>query len=293
MNSDRYYCFNKNPKCICCGLEGEVLILELHRNQKEKNPHFNFYARQAGQLILMTKDHIVAKANGGRDMRDNLQTMCTICNHLKGSQAIILEQLQERRKRFDLMEIQLLKTLARTKFLGLYTMQYRHGEQSGIWTFASRKHKDVIEAELTGSLPVKADAVVIVATVGHQIVVTKEFRPVIGGYEYSFPSGLVDAGESPEEAAARELKEETGLVLKDVLNISPILYSSAGCTNESIQILHCTAEGEISAEHCEPGEDIQTFLMDKVQVERLVRATGEFEGAMIGAKTWPVLFAWF
>jgi ADP-ribose pyrophosphatase len=103
----------------------------------------------------------------------------------------------------------------------------------------------------------------------------------------------VDAGESPEEAAARELKEETGLVLKDVLNISPILYSSAGCTNEAVQILHCTAEGEISAEHCEPGEDIQTFLMDKVQVERLVRATGEFEGAMIGAKTWPVLFAWF
>jgi ADP-ribose pyrophosphatase len=293
MNSDRYYCFNNSPKCVCCGLKGEVLILELHRNQKEKNPHFNFYARQEGQLILMTKDHIMAKANGGTDARDNLQTMCTICNHLKGSQAITLDQLRKRKERFDLMEIQSLKYLSHTKFLSLYEMRYTHKEHDRNWTFVSRKQKDVIESELTGCSPVKVDAVVIVATVGHQIVVTKEFRPVIGGYEYSFPSGLVDAGESLEEAAARELKEETGLVLKDVLNISPILYSSAGCTNEAVQILHCTAEGEISAEHCEPGEDIQTFLMDKVQVERLVRATGEFEGAMIGAKTWPVLFAWF
>jgi ADP-ribose pyrophosphatase len=157
----------------------------------------------------------------------------------------------------------------------------------------------VIEAELAGQTPVKVDAIVIAATVAGDsaqskfpVVVTKEFRPVIGGYEYSFPSGLVDEGETIEQAAARELKEETGLVLREILDVSPILYSSAGCTNECVRIVFCIAEGEVSAEFCEPGEDIQTFVMDEAQVRRLLAATGEFEFAMIGAKTWPVLLAW-
>jgi ADP-ribose pyrophosphatase len=36
-----------------------------------------------------------------------------------------------------------------------------------------------------------------------------------------FPSGLIDANEKPEEAALRELKEETGYVGK-VTSVSPI-----------------------------------------------------------------------
>jgi len=292
MNSDRYYCFNKNPKCVCCGIEGETLLLEMHRNQKEKHPHFNFYARHNGDLILMTKDHIVAKANGGPDIRDNLQTMCTICNNLKRSFPLTVEELREKRRRYDMMDVREVKGLARTKFLGLYELEYGHRGKSRKWVFCSRKQKETIEAELKGEQPASPDAVVIFATVGNRVVVTKEFRPVVGGYEYGLPAGLVDGGESEEEAARRELFEETGLTVADVRYTSPILYSSAGCMNECVKIVSCTAEGEISADHCEPGEDIQTFLMDAAQVKRLVHATDEFAGVKIGAKAWPLLMAW-
>ena len=44
---------------------------------------------------------------------------------------------------------------------------------------------------------------------GRLLLVRRNHEPHLG--EWSFPSGYVDAGEAPEEAAVRETKEETGL----------------------------------------------------------------------------------
>ena len=40
----------------------------------------------------------------------------------------------------------------------------------------------------------------------------KQFHPPIGKVCIEVPAGLIDAGETPEECAVRELKEETGYV---------------------------------------------------------------------------------
>lgn len=55
------------------------------------------------------------------------------------------------------------------------------------------------------------DSVVILArTPEKKIVMVRQFRPASGQYTLEFPAGAIDAGESPEEAIARELYEETG-----------------------------------------------------------------------------------
>ena len=46
---------------------------------------FGLYARKDGELILMTKDHIVPKSHGGTNASNNLQTMCEECNNNKGN----------------------------------------------------------------------------------------------------------------------------------------------------------------------------------------------------------------
>ena len=95
MNSDRYHVFKANPSCVACGLTGRRLILD--RNPGDQSPHFNLYAEEDGRLILMTKDHILAKSKGGTDHQDNLITCCAICNNLKGNYDLTYEQVRELR----------------------------------------------------------------------------------------------------------------------------------------------------------------------------------------------------
>jgi 5-methylcytosine-specific restriction endonuclease McrA len=94
LNSDRHKLFRKNPSCVACGLTGEKFILE---TQDDHSAHLNFYAKEDGRLVLMTKDHIQAKAYGGPDSLDNYQTCCDTCNQLKASYPISYDNLRKLR----------------------------------------------------------------------------------------------------------------------------------------------------------------------------------------------------
>ncbi len=85
MTSTRLRCFQLNRKCVECGKEGNVMRLERSRGTREK-PHFNLYHKSVdGTYLLMTQDHILPRAHGGKNDLGNLQTMCATCNHRKGS----------------------------------------------------------------------------------------------------------------------------------------------------------------------------------------------------------------
>ena len=55
------------------------------------------------------------------------------------------------------------------------------------------------------------DGVIVLAiTDQNQIILVRQFRPALSKYTLEFPAGGIDPGETPAEAAARELPEETG-----------------------------------------------------------------------------------
>lgn len=99
MDSHRYTVFANNPRCVACGLEGTKFLLEMPHDATQ--PHFNFYAVEYGQLVLLTKDHIRSKAYGGEDRHENYQTMCAICNCLKGSSRLSIEGVRELRRIYN------------------------------------------------------------------------------------------------------------------------------------------------------------------------------------------------
>lgn len=84
MTSQRYKVFKfKGYVCTACGLVGEYFAKE--RYEGHNRYHFNLYGHDKnGKEVLLTKDHIIAKANGGSNCLDNMQCMCSPCNSTKG-----------------------------------------------------------------------------------------------------------------------------------------------------------------------------------------------------------------
>ena len=119
------------------------------------------------------------------------------------------------------------------------------------------------------------DAVCIVPLLPDgSVLLEREFRYPLNSWCVSLPAGLIDAGESLEEAVARELSEETGYRLRD--DIAPAVrplpqpgFSSTGLTEENVQVVFAQVEpaGQArpdSAELFEPftvaRADLRAFL---------------------------------
>lgn len=70
-------------RCSICGVKGAYFAKEKYPD--EEYFHLNLYALKEGVEVLMTKDHIVPIAKGGRDKLNNYQTLCVNCNRKKGN----------------------------------------------------------------------------------------------------------------------------------------------------------------------------------------------------------------
>lgn len=84
-NSQRYQTFfTKGCRCVKCGIEGRYFAKEKHKNASRY--HLNLYAiDNDGNEVLMTKDHIIPRSKGGHNSIENYQTMCKMCNEVKGN----------------------------------------------------------------------------------------------------------------------------------------------------------------------------------------------------------------
>lgn len=185
-----------------------------------------------------------------------------------------------------------LEPLMDTRFLKLYKINYEHGDKTGSWLMASRKGESEL---LENWKKIRPDAVVCMALVDDgsgelKLLITKEYRHPIQNFEYGFVAGLIDGNETAESAARRELMEEAGLSLEKVLKVSPPIVSSAGLSDESVQMVICLASGNVSNAGNEAAEIIEPMLLDYEGVKRLCDRTGEFEGVVIAAKAWPLLY---
>ena len=121
-----------------------------------------------------------------------------------------------------------------------------------------------------------------------KLVVIKEFRIPVGGYQYGFPAGLLDPGEALTATAARELQEETGLDLVRVFRHSPAIFSSAGITDEAISMVFAEVQGTPATHRNGDSEDIEVFMLDREAVRELLQRTD----IVFGARAWLVMDAY-
>jgi hypothetical protein len=94
QGSLRYQTFAKSCVCCCCGIVGSRMLLDTPR-EGSGCAHFNLYAEWNGELVLMTRDHILPRSKGGKDTIANMRTMCTTCNGHRGNLDVSLDELYE------------------------------------------------------------------------------------------------------------------------------------------------------------------------------------------------------
>ncbi|WP_457554222.1 NUDIX hydrolase [Desulfobacula sp.] len=182
------------------------------------------------------------------------------------------------------MKISGVKKITNCKYLNLFSIHYKDRvDCEKEWIFASRS-KELNPLEKDYTIP---DAVVIVPfhMQEKKLVMIKEFRVALGGYQYGFPAGLIDKGETIEQAGKRELFEETGLTLKRVLQKSPSIFSSSGLTDESISLLFVECEGSPSSRFNETSEEIEVIMLSRDQAKDILY----HPGIKFDVKSWIVL----
>ena len=119
-----------------------------------------------------------------------------------------------------------------------------------------------------------------------KVLVQKEFRLACNKWIYNFPAGLIDKGETPEEAAKRELKEETGV---DLIKIDAVLstsFASQGTSDEQMVIVICRCDGVIHNSE-DADEEIEAMWLTKEEVKKLIE-----ENAYMSVRTQIALWQW-
>lgn len=149
-----------------------------------------------------------------------------------------------------------IQTIASTRWLSLSTISYRfeHDPKDTYprkWEIASRTTKQPNAI---------ADAVVILAilrlTDGPRILLVRQFRPPMRAVSVELPAGLIDPGETIEQAALRELREETGFV-GIVRRVHKPASLSPGMASELVSLVEVEIEGKARGQNLDPSENIQ------------------------------------
>jgi len=172
------------------------------------------------------------------------------------------------------------------RWLNLFNLAIRKPDgKRGTWQVASRRSQP---RSVTGDFS-RPDAVIIVPlhTASGRLVITREYRAPLSGYEYGFPAGLVESGESVEDTTARELEEETGLRVTRVLRTSPPIFSSAGMTDESVVMVFVECEGKPRRQGGVGSEQIEVQLVSREEARGLCQSNE----LKFDAKAWLVISA--
>ena len=166
----------------------------------------------------------------------------------------------------------------KNRFLNMFELDVTHksGKESKYFV-ASRAEK--IEDLKISTKENTPDGVIIYSIVKDtdgkdKVVLIRQYRYPIDSYIYEFPAGLVDAGEDFGQAAIRELKEETGLLLEPI-KVAPEYekpyFTTIGMTDESCGTVYGYASGEITRKYQEESEEIEVVLADKEEVRRILK----------------------
>lgn len=168
------------------------------------------------------------------------------------------------------MELKSIEKKEAGHFITRYDLTYETvDKKEKVYEIISR-NKNLTEPSQLCDSPVDSVVLIIHDEANEHILLNKEFRLAVNDWTYNFPAGLIDPGETPLEAAARELYEETGLKLETVDDIIPASYGAVGFSNEKNLCIVGTASGEFK-KSSSTVEEIEAGWFNRKEVKELIK----------------------
>ncbi len=128
---------------------------------------------------------------------------------------------------------------------------------------------------------------VIPVTPEGQVVLIRQWRHGTGETTLEIPGGLIDPGESPQQAAARELREETGYAAERLVPLGSVRPNPALFDNTCYTFLAPDAR-LAGATDLDATEDIEVVTVELTRLADMVRS-GEIDHCIVVA---ALTFLW-
>ena len=118
---------------------------------------------------------------------------------------------------------------------------------------------------------VEHNSAVVMIPIDHQgsILLVKQFRYATGEFLLEAPAGGIEVGETPEEAATRELQEEIGYTAGKLRLLGGFWVAPGWCT----EFIHAYSAHDLRpvVAHSDHDEDIEVIATTKDEVPNLIR----------------------
>lgn len=120
---------------------------------------------------------------------------------------------------------------------------------------------------------------IIPITADQQVVMVRQYRHGSREITLEIPGGLLDPGDTPEKAAARELLEETGYQAEEYVEVGVVSPNPAIFSNRCYTFIARNIQ-KVSDPMPDQTEDIEVVAIPLADIPRLI-LKGEIDHAMV------------